>query len=146
MKRDWYALSIRQPWIDLILRGLKTIEVRDWNVTRRGPILLHASRTIDWQAIDLFGYSDPWLLPRGQIVGWAKIEDAFEFTRDSWLANASRHLVIRPLGPGNYGAILRNAQRFRTTPPSPGKLYFFPVSESVWEKISGELENLDGAP
>jgi hypothetical protein len=86
MKRDWYALSIRQPWIDLILRGLKTIEVRDWNVARRGPILLHASQTIDWQAIDLFGYSDPWALPRGRIVGCATIEDAFECTHDSWLA------------------------------------------------------------
>jgi hypothetical protein len=141
MNADWYALSIRQPWIDLILRGLKTIEVRDWEVTRRGPILLHASQAIDWQAIELFGYSDPWVLPRGRILGAARIVDGITFDRQSWLATASLHLVIRPLTFGNYGAVLDNVQRFRNGVACPGKLYFFPIPPKVREKLQGELTN-----
>ena len=37
------ALSIRHPWVDLILAGSKTIEIRTWSTRYRGPLLLHAS-------------------------------------------------------------------------------------------------------
>lgn len=143
MSAEWYALSIRQPWIDLILRGEKTIEVRDWEVTRRGPILLHASRTVDWQAIELFGYGDPWTLPRGQLVGRARISDGIAFNYESWLATASKHLVIRPLTSGNYGAVLDNVRRFKRGVPCPGKLYFFPIPAAVLEKLDDELRDED---
>lgn len=36
------ALSIRHPWIEAILSGHKTIEVRVWATRHRGPLLLHA--------------------------------------------------------------------------------------------------------
>jgi hypothetical protein len=143
MNANWYALSIRQPWVDLILRKLKTIEVRDWEVSRRGPILLHASRTIDWQAIELFGYTNPWELPRGQVVGYARIVDAFAFNHESWLATASGHLVIRPLSFGNYGLVLDSVRRFRKGVACPGKLYFFPVPLGIQEKLKTELAELE---
>ncbi|HWB00657.1 MAG TPA: ASCH domain-containing protein [Pirellulales bacterium] len=38
------ALSIRQPYIELILRGEKTIEYRSLPTRRRGRIYLYASR------------------------------------------------------------------------------------------------------
>jgi ASCH domain len=137
---QWFALSIRQPWIDLILKGLKSVEVRDWNVTRRGPILLHSSLTIDWTAVELFGYDRPWNLPRGKLVGHANISDSFEFTRELWLQTASRHLVIRPLGTGQYGAVLEKVLSFPSPVPCPGKLYFFPVPPNVAEKTARQLE------
>lgn len=37
------ALSIRHPWIDVILSGSKTVEIRTWATRYRGRILLHAS-------------------------------------------------------------------------------------------------------
>jgi len=37
------ALSVRQPWADLIEAGLKTIEVRTWSTSHRGPLLICAS-------------------------------------------------------------------------------------------------------
>jgi hypothetical protein len=37
------TLAIRQPWISLIAEGDKTIEVRTWTTTYRGPLLLVAS-------------------------------------------------------------------------------------------------------
>jgi len=37
------TLAIRQPWVSLIAEGDKTIEVRSWLTTHRGPLLLVAS-------------------------------------------------------------------------------------------------------
>lgn len=37
------TLAIRQPWVTLIAEGDKTIEVRSWSTTHRGPLLLVAS-------------------------------------------------------------------------------------------------------
>lgn len=41
------ALSIRQPWASLIASGRKTIEVRTWSTSYRGPLLICASRRPD---------------------------------------------------------------------------------------------------
>src|SRR5262245_29822348 len=95
--QEWVALSIRQPWIDLILKGAKDIEVRPWNVGRRWPILLHAALGIDWRAAELFHYADPISLPRGCLVGYTEIVDCFQFDRERWLATVERHLVMHPL-------------------------------------------------
>lgn len=41
------ALSIKQPWADLIVEGLKPIENRTWITFHRGPLLIHASKVFD---------------------------------------------------------------------------------------------------
>jgi hypothetical protein len=45
------VLSIRQPWAWLIVNGYKDIENRTWATLWRGPLLIHASRTIDQNGI-----------------------------------------------------------------------------------------------
>ncbi|MBN2202568.1 MAG: ASCH domain-containing protein [Candidatus Aenigmarchaeota archaeon] len=37
------ALSIKEPWASMILRGEKTVEVRTWRTNYRGDILVCAS-------------------------------------------------------------------------------------------------------
>ena len=138
-QKNWLGFSIRQPWIDLILKRLKTIEVRNWNIKPIGPVLLHSSLTIDWQAIELFGYSEPLSLPRGRIVGYAEITEAFEFTPELWRQRAEKHLVIRPLAEGQFGALLENVHRFPQPVVCSGKLYFFPVPVKVIEKLQAQL-------
>ena len=41
---DLIALGIRQPWAELILRGIKTIEVRSLGTQVRGPIYLYTGK------------------------------------------------------------------------------------------------------
>ena len=36
------TLSVRQPWANLIVRGIKDIENRSWKTNFRGRILIHA--------------------------------------------------------------------------------------------------------
>jgi hypothetical protein len=48
------AISIKQPWIDLIINGKKTIETRKWKTSYRGPLLLVSSKK---PQIGLAGYA-----------------------------------------------------------------------------------------
>src|ERR1700722_2012256 len=41
---DRIALGIQQPWAELILRGIKTVEIRSRPTRQRGPIYLYASK------------------------------------------------------------------------------------------------------
>jgi hypothetical protein len=123
----------------LILKGIKCIEVRNWDIKPIGPVLLHSSLTIDWQAMELFGYSQPWGLPRGRLVGYAEITQCFEFTRESWYGRSNQHLVIRPLAEGQYGAVLEKVYAFPDPIVCPGKLYFFPIPAKILGKVQKQL-------
>ena len=65
------ALSIKPPWVNMIVRGLKTIETRTWPTTYRGPLLLVTSKTVDKDA--------PWPqvpdLPLGYAVATCQLVD-----------------------------------------------------------------------
>src|SRR4051812_45890081 len=37
------ALSLLQPWANLVVMGVKTIETRSWTTAYRGELLIHAS-------------------------------------------------------------------------------------------------------
>ena len=39
------ALSVKQPWANLIASGEKTIETRTWSTNHRGPLLIVSSKT-----------------------------------------------------------------------------------------------------
>ena len=39
------SLSVKEPWASLIMRWLKTIETRTWNVKYRGPVLICCAKT-----------------------------------------------------------------------------------------------------
>lgn len=41
------ALSIRQPWADLIMSGNKLVENRTWKTKFRGTFVVHAGQKID---------------------------------------------------------------------------------------------------
>jgi ASCH domain len=43
---DRIALGVQQPWAELILRGIKTLEVRSQHTTLLGPIYLYASKRL----------------------------------------------------------------------------------------------------
>jgi hypothetical protein len=49
------ALSVRAPWSELIASGRKTIELRSWSTTYRGPLLICSG--VNWHplGVDLHG-------------------------------------------------------------------------------------------
>lgn len=42
------ALTICQPYAELIARGEKRVENREWPTRYRGPLLIHAGKSRDW--------------------------------------------------------------------------------------------------
>ena len=77
--KDMLALGIRQPWAELILRGIKTIEVRSTETSVRGPIYIYASKKLaDIPAAETAARKydlNPDALPKGIIVGTVEIVD-----------------------------------------------------------------------
>ena len=77
---DILALGVRQPWAELILRGVKTIEVRSQNTRVRGPIYLYASKKFSNLTAAIDAAQDHGLdclaLPTGFLVGSVEIADS----------------------------------------------------------------------
>jgi len=47
------CLSVRPPWAQAIVAGVKDVENRSWKTRYRGPVLIHASQRFDPSARDL---------------------------------------------------------------------------------------------
>lgn len=116
------ALTLFQPWAQLIADGQKTFETRSWSTSYRGPIAIHAGRTIDREhAIDC-GYQ-PDALPRGAIVavadlvGMVHTEEAERLFRDTMpAAMAARELSHGDYGPGRWAWELRDVRSVPSLP------------------------------
>ena len=126
---DLPALGIRQPWAELILRGVKTIEVRSQNTQVRGPIYLYASsivaRTPDALAACRKHGIEADQLPRSLLVGTVEITGVVNLNR----SHASAACVAVATLSGHYGWRLANPQRL-AEPVAPRVLpygmWFYP--------------------
>lgn len=49
------VLSVKQPWAELIASGRKTLEVRSWTTSHRGPLLIAACAAPDAARCDALG-------------------------------------------------------------------------------------------
>jgi len=126
---DRVALGIRQPWVELILRGFKTCEVRSRPVALRGRIYLYSSRS--WsthssaiQAMSTYGVS-PEGSPTGMLVGSVDIVDC----RAAESGDAARACVPEELLEGQYVWCLANAERLAVPQPVhylPFGVWFYP--------------------
>lgn len=47
------ALSITQPWATLIAQGHKRIETRSWSTNYRGPLVIHAGKSLPGWVVKL---------------------------------------------------------------------------------------------
>lgn len=111
------AVSIKQPWVELILRGVKTIEVRSWPTSYRGELWLHAGLRSESVLTPCGGPSvEVDGLPVGAIVGRCEIVDCVAFDDHSWHAWKSRHLVPGALAGRRFAWMLQKAERQPSVP------------------------------
>jgi hypothetical protein len=66
------ALSIRQPYAELILLGKKVTELRSRPTLRRGKVYLYAPKTVDRETALEAGF-DLRVLPTGVVLGTVEI-------------------------------------------------------------------------
>jgi len=123
------ALSVRQPWAELILRGIKTIEVRSLDTQVRGAIYIYASKKLsDLPAATVAARQhdlDLDTLPCGLLVGSVDLHA----TRPATAADAAAACVPATVLRQHYAWQIRDPQRF--TPPLavrflPYGVWFYP--------------------
>lgn len=102
-----YCLSIRQPYAEAILRGLKTEEYRTWPTRQRGLIAIHASKTIQGEALEHFPQLTRETLTTGALLGVVEVVEC------------------EPDGCGGFVWSLANPRRLRHPAPMPGRTGLF---------------------
>jgi len=122
------ALSIRQPWAWLIIKGEKPIENRSWVSNHRGPLLIHASQEFDkagyqWvrKNFPRLKMSTPAKFTLGALIGTVEMVGLIipgEDYRSAWFS-------------GPYGFLFRSPKEFETPIPWKGQLGFFEVPEKL---------------
>ena len=69
------ALTVWQPWGQLIVWGKKHIETRDWKTDYRGPLLIHAASRADKFTFNQIYHDQSWRFPYFEKVGISSYED-----------------------------------------------------------------------
>lgn len=138
------ALSIRQPWAELVVRGWKTIENRDWQRPPRyqGPVAIHASLRLDRAGIpgalsmlreagvDPAALGAPEALPRGAYVGVALLGGGVRLDdlgarlhltpgQQIWWAWGHEHVALHMVGAARFEAPIPGRGRLGLYPPPP---------------------------
>lgn len=129
MKPIKRALSIRQPWASLIVRGIKDIENRSWPTKFRGPFAVHASKTFDRQAPDWINNRFNLGISKDEneyatcgIVGTAYLNNCIETSDSPWFT-------------GPFGFVIRQAHEIPYI-PAAGHLRFFQLPETAAKTIN----------
>jgi hypothetical protein len=83
------AISIQQPWAWLIVHGWKDVENRTRRARYRGPLLIHAGKKFDHEAVRWVREQFPEItLPsafeRGGIVGRVEVVDCVRVSSSRW--------------------------------------------------------------
>jgi hypothetical protein len=136
------ALSFRQPWAELVLQGRKTMDLRTYRTEHRGPLAIHASKTVEREACLRHGL-DPDSLNTGGIVGVVELADVLSLTEADYEAHLAEHLAGRPFREPMYGWVLSEPQRLPQMIPARGRMSLFNVN---LEDPKGFPTDLGSAP
>jgi hypothetical protein len=102
------ALSIKQPWANLLASGKKTIETRLWPTDYRGPLLIVSSKA-------------PKIHPAGYALAVAQLVDCRPMTESDELAACCASY------PGAFSWVMRDVRKVKIFPVR-GKLGLYDVS------------------
>lgn len=129
------ALSVRQPWAELIVSGRKRMEIRPWITSYRGPLWIHASQTMDEDAAERFDIA---AVPRGSFVGGVIVEACVSVAGSRWARTQDYHLSGRdpPRYDDVWGWILRDPVRFTEAIKGRGKLRLFYPTASIAVRLN----------
>lgn len=146
MPKPLLALTIKQPWAQLIMRAGKDIENRDWSTRIRGRVAIHASaRMTKSDLADACHFMHAWMpkfseriftaeaatYATGAILGTVEIVDCVTTSDSPWFC-------------GRYGFVLRDPIVLPNPIPFKGALGFWAVPESVAKSIKrGEVPYAD---
>jgi activating signal cointegrator 1 len=137
------ALTIRQPFPELILRRRKPCEIRSWRTNYRGPLLIHSAAKVKMDCAKESGLKAE-TLTTSAFVGVALLSDVRPYTRaDSKLLNQKK--AIGGWSPGQFSWVLEKPIRFARPIKAKGKLGLFRVPPSVARLVQRYVRRLKNA-
>jgi ASCH domain len=102
------AISIRQPWANMIASGEKTIETRTWSIPYRGELLIVSSK-------------NPNIPPAGYALAIAELVTCRRMKKTDEEAARCRYY------PGAFAWVLKNIRKIKSFPVS-GQLGLYEVN------------------
>lgn len=112
------ALTICQPYAEMIAIGMKVIENRTWPTTYRGPLAIHAGKSREWLDDD-YDYSKHFPdMTFGSVIAIVTLEDCVR------LNQLPAHLVDNEHANGPWCWILNDVHRITPVP--------FRGSQGLW--------------
>lgn len=123
------ALTLTQPWAQLVIEGRKVFETRSWRTAWHGRLAIHAGK--GWTADDRafareLGY-DPEALARGAVLGEAVLircqgaEDLRLYLRSKGARGASE-LELGDYSDGRWAWLLAHPMAYAEPIPARGAL------------------------
>ncbi|RWH49464.1 MAG: ASCH domain-containing protein [Mesorhizobium sp.] len=131
------ALSIKQPWAELIVSRRKTVEVRSWVTSYRGRFWVHVGKRPDEGAMPLFDFSRP--LFTGGYIGIAELVSIEPLNRIRWSQLRPEHLVPGPMKDGLSAWHIAGASPLRQPVAGPGQMGLFDVPDEVLAILRSSL-------
>lgn len=126
MTENYYALSIRQPWANLIVSGKKSIEVRKWENPYRGKLFIHAGKQIDKRAASHFVNIS--ITPVFSIIGSVILADIIVLDSNNWEQLKPFHRNWWDYqGEALYGWVFKNPTQLAKPNRWAGKLGLFEI-------------------
>jgi hypothetical protein len=109
-----HAITLRQPWAFAVMMGAKAIENRTWNTSHRGPLVIHAGRSVEHHLVDdvLARVAAARHLQHGRVRQLWR-----DYCVSGFVATATLHGVTResedPWFAGPYGWLLKDLRPIR---------------------------------
>ena len=99
-----HALTLHAPWAWAVVRGIKTVENREWTTNHRGPIFVHAGRSLESdvaarELLSRWGVTPPPEFVRGMIIGTVDIVDVLPLVEYLHKFSNQQHLHEMAIGP-----------------------------------------------
>ena len=123
------ALTIMQPWAELIASGEKRVENRTWRTRYRGPLAIHAGVSREWFDESEQGTGDRGQYDFGAVIAVAELVECLPFDEAKqrrlpgdeldWLADHEHT-------QGPWCWVLSNVRRLPEPIPCTGR-------QSLWE-------------
>ena len=123
------ALSLTQPYAELMKQGIKTIDTRSWKTDYRGPVYIHASATVipktSRENADLMRLAPGKDLDYGCIICSCELVDCIKMTEeyiDEIRIYHYKEYLSGVYAPGRYAWIFKNIQILDQPIPVKGHL------------------------
>ena len=135
------AISLRQPWADLVVQGKKTLELRTWTVSHRGPLAIHAAQAVEEAACQAHGLA-PGGLTSGALVGVVDLVEIIPLDEAAFQQQAGAHraqgfFAPPPGGVVLYGWRLENPRPLPHPIPYRGRMGLFSVPDALLDEGRG---------